>query len=110
MATSLDHDLTLRDQEQTADMLTDIATIIAVALKEQSDELVRFDNDVRTERDGNAILVDVPYALSRVSVTRYDRYPDQIAKLALEEVGLKLLAASRATENVWRDMQRVEKS
>lgn len=94
------HCLTRLDSEQTDDLAADIATIIRVALSEQSDKLVRFDDDVRTEREGGAILVDVPYAVSRVAVTRYDRYPDQIAKLALEEVGLKLLAASRSTEVV----------
>ncbi len=101
------YDPEYRDPEQGDDMLTDIATIITIALREQSDALVRFDDDVRTEREGNAILVDVPYAVSRVIANPRGDYPDQLAKLALEEVGLKLLAASRATEIVWRDMQRV---
>lgn len=110
MQTSASIGLDLRDREQTCDMLTDIATIIRVALKEQSDRLVQFDDDVRVERQDGVIAADVPYAVSRVAVTKFDCYPDQIAKLMLEEVCLKLLAASRSTEVVWRDMKTVAAS
>ncbi len=110
MATSMDHDLTRRDPYQGADMQTDVANIVSIALKEQADNLVRFDNDVRVESDGESFFVDVPYATSRVAIGPRDKYPDMIAKLAMEEAGLRLLAASRATEVVWRAMQRVAAS
>lgn len=107
---SATHDLTSRDREQSADILTDAANVAAIALREQSDRRVRFDDDVTVEIDGDDYLVTIPHSIVRVKRSRHRDYPDMVAKEAAEEAALSLLAASRATGPIWRDMQRVEKS
>jgi hypothetical protein len=108
--TSANHPLDLRDREHTDDILTDAANVAAIALKEQSDGKVFLDLDVMVERIGDEYLIGIPHTVVRIPVPKFQDYPDQIAKQALEEVGLKLLAASRATEIVWRDMRAIAKS
>lgn len=96
--------------EESADMLTDIANVAAIALREQSTPRITHDDDVTVEIDGDDWVVTIPYTIVRVKRSRNREFPDQIATWAAEEVGLSLLAASRATGPIWRDMQRVAKS
>jgi hypothetical protein len=93
-----------------ADILTDAANVAAIALREQSTPRLTHDDDVTVEVDGDEWVVTVPYTIVRLPRSAHHKFPDQIAKWALEETGLSMLAASRATEIVWRDVQRVAKS
>jgi hypothetical protein len=110
MQTSMGHDLTRRDPEVAADILTDAANVAAIALREQSDAKVTCDDDVTVEVDGEDYVVTIPHTVVRVLRSKHREFADQLAKWALEEAGLRQMAASRATEIVWRDMQRVSKS
>lgn len=105
--TAAGHALDRRDREQNADILTDAANVAALALREQNDKRVTFDDEVIVEADGDEWVVRVPHSFVRIKRSRYGDYPDMLAKEALEDAGLKMLAASRSTEIVWRDMRRV---
>lgn len=109
-ALSAGHDLTLRDPGDgpAADFLVDAENVLLTATAEQQDQLVRFDCECSAEFDGDMVEFALPAIRVRVKRPAYP--PDMLAKHALEEVALKLLAASRATEIVWREMNRVLKS
>lgn len=106
--TSMGHPLDLRDPERTDDRPTDAANIAIEALRECHNVMVHFGDECETTICGGRITFELPRAYVSVLPAKYPA--DMLAKEALEEAGLALLAASRRTEIVWREMLKASKS
>lgn len=92
------------------DRETDAANIVVQVARDAQDAHVTFDDECLAELAGEYVVFRLPAPIVRVKVGPHDKYPDMLAKEALEEAGRSLLGASRATEMCWRDMLRVLKS
>ena len=108
MQTSANHPLDLRDPYRSDDRPTDAANIVIEALRECHNVMVHFGDECETTICGGRITFQLPHAYVSVLPAKYPA--DMLAKEALEEAGLALLAASRRTEIAWREMQKALKS
>lgn len=90
--------------DYTDDRPTDAANIVMESLKDSQGDTGHFADECEVTVCGGRFTFALPRAFVTVNPKRYPA--DMLAKEALEEAGLALLAASRRTEIVWRDMKR----